>query len=204
MKRIRWVPGNIVAGVNITIPVAAPGIDAVVGAEIVRLPTNNDLAHAASLVDTAHGDGADVTHANMDVDPHADHHHDLISQGLAGPPTVPIGYDAIPLAQVEDTGAAAPHTLAGGGATGIQTEALSAHVVTQPDDHPAADIVAGLIDHPAADIAAALADHVGADPVVAAVPTRISTRTFSLDVDTEVGDLLTLNYLEVGERVAVA
>jgi len=44
----------------------------------------------------------------------------------------------------------------------------------------------------------------GADPVVAAVPTIITTRTFSLDVNTLVGDLLTLAYLEVGERVLVS
>jgi len=202
MKRIRWVPGNIVAGVNITIPVAAPGIDTVVGAEIVRLPTNNVLAHAASLVDTAHAPGADVTHANMAVDPHADHPHDLVSLGTTAPPTVPLGNDAPPT-QLEDAGAAAPHTFAGGGATGIQDYVTPAHVVTQPDDHPGADIAAALADHA---VAASLIDHAlsGVDPVVAAVPTRVDSRTITLDVDTLLGDLLSLDYFEVGERVAVA
>ena len=44
----------------------------------------------------------------------------------------------------------------------------------------------------------------GADPVVAAVPTRLSATTFSLDVNTTLGDILTLIYEEVGSRVAVA
>lgn len=202
MRRIRWVPGNIVAGVNITIPVAAPGIDAVVGAEIVRLPTNNVLAHAASLVDTAHGAGAVVIHANADVNPHADHAHDLVSQGTAAPPTVPLGND-VPPTQLEDTGAVGAHTFAGGGATGIQDYVTPAHVVTQPDDHPGADIAAALADHA---VAASLIAHAltGVDPVVAAMPTRVDSRTISLDVDTELGDLLSLDYYEVGERVAVA
>lgn len=43
-----------------------------------------------------------------------------------------------------------------------------------------------------------------ADPVVAAVPTRLSATTFSLDVNTTLGDILTLIYEEQGARVAVA
>ena len=39
MRRIQFVPGNIIAGNDITIPVPAPDIDAVVAAEITRLPT---------------------------------------------------------------------------------------------------------------------------------------------------------------------
>ncbi len=46
--------------------------------------------------------------------------------------------------------------------------------------------------------------NVGASPVVAAVPTLITTRTLSLDVNTALGDLLTLAYREVGERVLVS
>ncbi len=40
-----------------------------------------------------------------------------------------------------------------------------------------------------------------ADPVVAAVPTIATTRTLTLDVNTLLGDLVTLHYLEVGEFV---
>ena len=50
----------------------------------------------------------------------------------------------------------------------------------------------------------ALMAHVGTNPVVAAVPTRLTARTLSLDVDTVLGDLLTLDYTEVGGRVLVA
>jgi len=39
MRRIQFVPGAIGAGLDITIPVPAPDIDAVVAAEITRLPT---------------------------------------------------------------------------------------------------------------------------------------------------------------------
>jgi len=81
---------------------------------------------------------------------------------------------------------------------------MPAHGVTQPDNHLPAAIVAAVDDHATADVALALADHIGANPVVAAVPTRLTTRTFSLDVNTLVGDLLTLNYLEVGEQVLVS
>jgi len=118
---------------------------------------------------------------------------------------VPLGFDAIPLTQLEDAGAAALHTFAGGGATGVQDETIPAHVVTQPNDHPAADIAAALI-HNAADIAASLIDHAnsGVTPAVAAVPTRVSTRIITLDVATQLGDLLTLAYLEVGARVPVS
>lgn len=51
--------------------------------------------------------------------------------------------------------------------------------------------------------AAAMA-HVGTDPLVAAVPTKITARTFSLSVDTEVDDVLQLSYIEVGERIPVS
>ena len=43
-----------------------------------------------------------------------------------------------------------------------------------------------------------------ADPLVAAVPTKITARTFSLSVDTEVDDVLQLSYIEVGERIPVS
>jgi hypothetical protein len=46
--------------------------------------------------------------------------------------------------------------------------------------------------------------HAGGNPIVAAVPTRLSARTFSLSVNTLVGDMVELNYREVGERVLVS
>lgn len=46
--------------------------------------------------------------------------------------------------------------------------------------------------------------HAGASPVVAAVPLKVTERTFSLDVSTLVGDLLTLVYMERGARLRPA
>ena len=43
-----------------------------------------------------------------------------------------------------------------------------------------------------------------ADPVVAAVPTMVDEDTITLDVNTELGDILTLDYIEVGARVPVS
>ena len=207
MRTIRFVPGHVISTAVITIPTAAPDIDAVVAAEITRMVDTVVLAHGASVTPVAHGDGVAVGHANMAVADHDPHAHDLISLGTTVPPTVPIGWDAIPPTQLEDGGAAALHTFGGGAATGVQDGALSAHGVTQPDDHPEADIVAALADHGGAAIAAALIDHAptGVTPVVPVLTvTKDTTRTFHLGVDTELGDLLTLSYHEVGERVLAA
>ena len=205
MRRIRFVPGAAGIGVNITIPATAPDIEEVYEAEITRIPSSFTLAHAGSAVPLPHADGVDVVHAGLAVADHAAHAHDLISQGTGIAPVVPIGYDAIPLAQLEDTGAVAAHTFAGGGVTGIQDAVIAAHVVTQPDNHAPADIAAALI-HNAADVAAALIDHAtsGGTPAVAAVPTKVSSRIITLSAATELGDLLTLAYHEVGERVLVS
>lgn len=46
--------------------------------------------------------------------------------------------------------------------------------------------------------------NVGATPVVAAVATKLTTRTISLSVNTVLGDLLTLDYIETGARVPVS
>jgi hypothetical protein len=45
---------------------------------------------------------------------------------------------------------------------------------------------------------------VGANPVVASTPTKVTRRTFSLDVTTLLGDLLTISFREMGERVATS
>ncbi len=205
MKTIQYVPGAIGGGATHTLPATAPDIETIVSGEIERLPAALS-AHGAGAAPVAHAAGVAVTHAGADVAQHTDHNHDLISQGVAGAVGVALGFDAVaPPTEVEDAGAAALHTLAGGAATGIQNTLLSAHVPTQPNDHPAADIVVGVIDHPPADIAGAVADHVGADPVSATgAITRLTTRTFSMVNQTLAGDLLTLDYLEVGEQVLVS
>ncbi len=202
MKILQYVPGAIGGGATHTLPLSAPDIETVVSGEIERLASALS-AHAAGAAAVAHAAGNPVTHAGAAVDQHTDHAHDFISIGVGGAVGVALGIDAVgPPTELEDGGAAAPHTLAGGGASGVQDTLLSAHVPTQPNDHPAADIVLGVIDHPPADIAAAVADHVGADPVaVTGTVTRLTTRTFSMVNPTLAGDLLTLNYLEVGEQV---
>ena len=163
MKIIRWVPGAVVSPNPITVPTAAPDIQAVLAAEITRVPTG-----LCNLVDHPQ---VDIVAAIAD---HPVHGHDIT--------TVAVG---------------------GGGF------AVTAPVVVGPLEqaaggviNPAAvDVLAAAQAHAAG--AAAVA-HAGGNPVVAAVPTRLTTRTFSLNVDTLVGDLLTLNYLEVGERVLVS
>lgn len=202
MKTIQYVPGPIGGGVTHTLPATAPDIETIVSGEIERLPGALS-AHGAGAAPVAHAAGAVVTHAGAAVAQHDNHNHDLISQGVAGAVGVALGLDAVaPPTEVEDGGAAALHTLAGGGATGIQNTLLSAHVPTQPTDHPAADIVGAIAVHPPGDIAGAVGNHIGASPVAATgTITRLTTRTFSMVNATLAGDLLTLNYLEVGEQV---
>ncbi len=206
MEVVQYIPGPIGGGATHTLPLSAPDIGVVVSAEITRLPGALS-PHAAGAAPLAHAATAvPVVHAGAAVADHADHAHDLISQGTTAPPTIPIGWDAVPaIAQLEDQGAAALHTFAGGGATGIQDYVMPPHGVTQPNDHPAADIVAAVDDHAPADVALALADHIGANPVAAAgAVVKLTPRTFTIANPTLVGDLLTLVYHAVGERVAVA
>lgn len=205
MEVIQYIPGNIGGGATHTIPDAAPEIGEVVSAEIERLPSALD-AHAAGAVLAHAATATAVGHANSAVADHAPHAHSLRSQGTTVAPTFPLGWDAVPgIGQLEDQGAAAPHSLAAGLATGVMDYVMPAHVVTQPDAHPAADVVASIDDHADADVALALADHEGADPVVAAgAVVKLTPRTFTIANATLLGDLLTLAYHAVGERVAVA
>ncbi len=114
MQRIIYVPGAIGAAPNLhTIPSGAPGIAAVIAAQIQRLP--------ASLADHS---GVNIVAAVAD---HAVHAHDLISQGLGGPVANPLGLPA-GLNELNDAGAAALHTVPGAGATGVQNNAaVQAH-----------------------------------------------------------------------------
>lgn len=50
---------------------------------------------------------------------------------------------------------------------------------------------------------AAAMSHTGANPVVSATATKVNSTTITLDVDTALGDLLTLVYVPVGELVRV-
>jgi hypothetical protein len=61
------------------------------------------------------------------------------------------------------------------------------HTVTQPNDHPAqAHTVTG------------------ANPVVSATPTKVDEDTITLNVNTQLGDILVLTYIPVGARLRVA
>jgi len=71
-------------------------------------------------------------------------------------------------------------------------------------DTAAVDVLAAAQAHAFGAGVATVHTRTGTDPVVAAVPTRLTTRTFSLDVNTVLGDILSLMYLEVGERVLVS
>ena len=78
------------------------------------------------------------------------------------------------------------------------------HPVTGGGGAAAVAFAAGALTDTGAGGVIAHGANVGADPVVAAVATKITNRTLSLDVNTVLGDLLTLDYIEVGERVPVS
>lgn len=160
MQTIQFVPGAIVSPNPITIPAAAPDIQAVVSAQIVRLPVS--LAnHLPAAVVAAIAD-------------HAAHGHNITMVGPAG----------------------------GGAAVTAPVVPGPLEQVGGPVVNPAAvDVLAAAQAHAGSAVPVA---HAGGNPVVAAVPTRITRRTFSLDVNTLVGDVLTLDYIEVGERVLVS
>lgn len=205
MREIRWVPGAVAPNTNIAIPAEAPDIEVVRAAEITRPIDSLTIVHAASVTAIAHADGAVVTHANFAVAAHATHTHDFLSQGQGGPVAVVIGFTfpPIPPIQIEDEGAAATHTLPATAATGIADAVIAGHAITQPDDHPAADIAAALAAH---NVSLALIDHAtsGVTVLVPATPTRMTTRIIQLNVACVAGDMLTLRYLEVGEVVLVS
>lgn len=205
MKEIRWVPGAVAPNTNITIPAEAPDIEIVRSAEITRLIDSLTIVHAASGTAIAHADGAVVAHANFAVADHAIHTHDLVTQGQAGPPTIVIGFTfpPVPPITIEDEGAVATHILPSAAATGIYDTTIAGHAITQPDDHPAADIAAALAAH---NVAVALINHAtsGVTVAVAATPDRQTTRIIQVNVACELGDMLTLHYLEVGEVVLVS
>jgi hypothetical protein len=168
MKILSFVPGAIASPAAITIPAEASDIDAVVSAQIVRLPASGAIPdHAQVAVVAALAD-------------HAVHSHPLsFSAGGAGATII--------------TGAALLSASSGAqvvGAGGAAGDGVRNNAAAQA--------------HAAGAAAVAHGASVGADPVVAAVPTRLTTRTFSLNVNTVLGDLLTLRYREVGERVLVS
>lgn len=205
MVSIQYVPGNIVGGATHTLPNAAPDMETAISAVISRLAGALD-AHAAGAAPVAHGNGATpVAHANLAIAAHVltqpDQHTLTPDVAKSGAVTQPLGEDGVGNLETGAAGVVAMTTCISAHAN----MAVDAHVVTNPDDHAQAAIVAALAVHPPADIAGALANHVGADAEVATgTIARLTTRTFTLVNDTELGDLLTVNYLEVGERILVS
>jgi hypothetical protein len=187
MYTVQFTPPATGTPNPITIPNSAPDIFAVVTAQIIRLPLS--LAnHATADVAAALADHAQAAIVAALAD-HAVHAHDLISQGTGAPPANALGLPAA-LNSLEDAGGVALHTVAGAGATGVQNNAAAqAHAVGGAPVAHAASAVPVV--------------HAGGNPIVDAVPTGITARTFSLSVNTLVGDMVELNYLEVGERVRV-
>ena len=209
MKEIRWVPGAVAGNTNITIPTSAPDIEEVVLAEIARLPDTITLGHGASVTDVGHKDGATaVVHAGMVVDNHT------VTQPDAHTLTPDTAVGAAVTNALGEDGLGAMETIRGAVLPGMATcidahanMAIDAHVVSaQPNNHLQAAIVAALAVHADADIADALIDHLttGVTIIVAATPTRMTTRIIQLNVATELGDLLSLRYVEVGERILVS
>ena len=207
MRRIRYVPGPIAAAPAEfhTLPDYAPNIDDVFRADITRIPSSFVLGHGGSGVAVPHADGVVVGHAGLAVGNHVftqPGNHSLTPDTAVGAPvTNALGQNGAIL-QTAAVGAVAMGTCIDVHAAG----AVDAHAVTPPNDHPAADIALALIHDPA-DIAAALINHAnsGVTPLVN-VPTviRRTARTFTLNVATLAGDILTLAYHEVGSRVLVS
>jgi hypothetical protein len=248
MRTIQFVPGNIVAGNNITIPTPAPDIDTVVSAEITRLPTALGVAdHTGANVALCFGNHtpaqviacfqnhtqAQVVDAFADhgaaavalgvtahtqaqivaaIANHPDHAHDLlVAIAAVAEAYGASGAGALDLESF--TGQNIPGAVATGG---VQNNAAAQGHVAALD---VAHVAGANVDHAegipvphvgVADLAhvvgAALAHGAAADPVVpVAALTKFSTRIIRLTaVTTLLGDLLTLNYLEVGERILVS
>lgn len=173
MVTIQFVPGAIVAGNNVTIPTTAPDIDAVVAAEIERLPSALGDHPEADIV-AALGD-----HPEADAAAALGGHTLTPDAALGAPVTNALGED---------------------GAGALETAAVAAVGMPTCIDAHAASGVPNDLAHAVSGVPNDVV-HAGADPVVAAVPTLVSARIITLDVNTLVGDMLTLSYLEVGERI---
>jgi len=240
------IPGVTTAGDAITITVGAPGIAAVIAAEIERVPvalaahpaadivaalanhtgveilaaiavhTDAQILaavadHSGALLAASIGNHTQAQVVNAILD-HAVHAHDLLV-GAAGAPGDVYGAVA---GGTQHIVAAAVNLVAGAGATGIRNNAAAqahgagvgplvhagaadlahaAGVTAVPHDAGGAPVVHG---------AALAVTHAAATPVVGANPIIITTRTFELDVNTLLGDIIILYYLAVGERVPVS
>ena len=168
MQKATFVPGAIATPNPITLPAPFANMRRVSTAQILRMP-NAVVVPNHPAVDIQGG---------APINAHAVHAHDLISQGLGGPVANALGLPA-GLNVLNDAGGAALHTVPGAGATGVQNNpAVQAHVfgAGAPVAHGA---------------------NTGATPIVAAVPTLLTSRTFSLSVSTVLGDIVELSLIHI-------
>ena len=168
--------------------------------------------HLAAAVAAAVGahPGADIVGA---IASHAVHMHPLlVSAGGAGAPAEAFGASAPGAANIQSaTGQLIPGAAVGGGVqnnAAVQAHLVGAAAVNHAGAGALAHVAGAAVVHVAgaavAHVAGAAVPHVGASPVVAALITAFTTRTIRLNANTLLGDLLTLAYLEVGERIAVS
>ena len=179
-----WVPGNIVTPNAHTLPTGAPGIALITGLQLLRTGSGFAVsAHAGADVSVHTGTDVSV-HAGSGVDAHAN------AAVNAHVPTLNVGTVAADIMHLDDASAFSVPEAAG-------ARELP-HVVVQADAHTFTQANAHTITQPS--------NHTisGADPIVAAVATRLSRTTFSLDVDTLAGDTLVLRYIQEGYLIQVA
>lgn len=247
MKMIRWVPGAIVSPNNITLPVTAPRLCTVIGAEITR-PAVGLADHPAATVITGVADHAmaDValgvtqhlaaaviatltTHLAADVAAamvvhtddevvdaildHPVHNHPLLMDvDGGGAPIEAFGASAAGAANIQS---ATGQLVNGNDADGGVQNSLAAQAHADganPLVHTCLPLVHVVSAVDLAHVAGAAlvhgdgvaVEHVGANPVVGATATKADADTISLNVNTLVGDLLTLIYTEVGDRISVS
>jgi hypothetical protein len=141
----------------------------------ITLPTGAPDIRTVVAAEIIRLGGALADHPAADVvgaiADHAVHAHDLV----VGAAAVAAPYGAS--AGGNDVVDGAGELIAGGGATGVQ------------------DLAAAQVHVAGAGVLA----HATGNPIVAATPTKITDTTFSLNVNTLVGDVLVLVYNEVGE-----
>ena len=174
----RWVPGAVLAGATHTLPSYAPSIGQIIAARILRGGgfTIDDHAAADVLASIDDHAAADVIAA---IDDHAAHGHDITMAAAAG------GGGAV-------TAPVIPGQLESAGGVATMTGAVDALAAAQAHAATAVPVAHAAT---AVDVAHALTT---ADPSVAATATKTGTTTFTLSVNTLVGDELLLRYIPTG------
>lgn len=202
----QWVPGAIATPNPIDLPSLAPGIDAIISAEIVRLGAgftvpDHDPADIVATLDNhlPAAVAAAATHPPADVVAsvanHAAHGHDITTVAPAGggfavtEPAAAGGLETADVAGAVNVGAvdvlaAAQAHAAGGAALAHTAGAAVAHVAS------AVPVVHAAV--------------VGADPIVAVTATKVDYNTFTLNANVLAGDILRLRYIREGARLRVA